>query len=90
MIQLLKVGAVGGPAGVPPIVVAGPDHCPAGMGLAFDVSGGGIVLRVQRVEFLVEPMLGRGARFLSQFREISCKSVPRRRREFITTLTHVY
>ena len=32
----------------------------------------------------------RGARFLSQFREISCKSVPRRRREFITTLTHVY
>src|SRR6266851_5401174 len=28
------------------------------MGLAFDVGGGGLVLRVQRVELLVEPVLG--------------------------------
>ena len=56
--QLLKVGTVGGPAGVPAVIVAGPDRGPAGMGLAFDVGGGGLVLRVQRVELLVEPVLG--------------------------------
>src|SRR5260370_25258849 len=55
---LLKVGAVGGPAGVSAIVIAGTDHGPAGMGLAFDVGRGGLVLRVQRVELLVEPVLG--------------------------------
>src|SRR5258706_12027089 len=60
--QLLEVGAVGGFAGVPPIVVAGTDQGPAGMGLAFDVGGGGLVLRVQRVELLVEPMLCRDPR----------------------------
>src|SRR5260370_34623549 len=52
---VLKVGAVGGPAGVSAIVIAGTDHGPAGMGLAFDVGRGGLVLRVQRVELLVEP-----------------------------------
>ena len=60
--QLLKVGAVGGPAGVSPIVIAGTDQGPAGMGLAFDIGGGGVVLRVQRVELLVEPMIGRNPR----------------------------
>ena len=56
--QLLKVGTVGGPAGVSAVVIAGPDQGPAGMGLAFDIGRGGIVLRVQRVELLVEPVLG--------------------------------
>src|ERR1700676_1147571 len=60
--QLLKVGAVGGPAGVSAIVIAGADQSPAGMGLAFDVGGGGLVLRVQRVKLLVEPVLGRDPR----------------------------
>ena len=57
--QPLQVGTVGRPAGVSAIVIARPDQGPAGMGLAFDVGGGGLVLRVQRVELLVEPMLGR-------------------------------
>src|SRR6266403_1068514 len=56
--QLLKVGTVGRPTGVSPIVIAGPDQGPAGMGLAFDIGGGSIVLRIQRVELLVEPVLG--------------------------------
>src|SRR5258706_10873900 len=60
--QLLKVGTVGGPAGVSPIVIARTDQSPAGMGLAFDVGGSGLVLRVQRVELLVEPLLGRDPR----------------------------
>src|SRR5258706_16336715 len=42
-----------------PIVIAGPDQRPAGMGLALDVCRGCIVLRVERVELLIEPMLGR-------------------------------
>src|SRR3984893_8487374 len=57
--QLLKVGTLGGPAGGSPIVIAGADQSPAGMGLAFDVGGGSLVLRVQRVDLLVEPVLGR-------------------------------
>ena len=56
--QLLKVGAVGGPAGVPSIIIAGPDQIPAGMGLALYVRRRGIVLRIQRVELLIEPMVG--------------------------------
>src|ERR1700730_12497321 len=32
------------------------------MGLAFDVGGGGLVLRVQQVKLLVEPVLGRDPR----------------------------
>src|SRR5712671_3115031 len=57
--QPLKVGSVGGPTRIPPIVIAGSNKCPAGMGLALDIGGGSIVLRVQRVELLIEPMLGR-------------------------------
>jgi hypothetical protein len=45
--ELLQVGAFGGPAGVSPVVVAGPGQGPAGMGLAFDVGGGGLILRIQ-------------------------------------------
>ena len=56
--QPLQGGTVGGSAGVPAIVVAGPDQGPAVMGLALDVGLGGLVLGVQRVELLVEPVLG--------------------------------
>ena len=42
--QPLQVGTVGGPAGVPAIVIAGSDQGPAGMGLALDIGRGGIVL----------------------------------------------
>src|SRR5258705_4381573 len=58
----LTVGSVGGPARVPAIVIAGSDQRPAGMSLTLDIGGGSIVLRVQRVELLVEPMLGRDPR----------------------------
>src|SRR5258706_1564520 len=57
--QSLQIGTVGRPTRVSPIVIAGPDQGPAGMGLAFDIGGGSIVLRIQRVELLVEPVLGR-------------------------------
>src|SRR5947209_5591129 len=57
--QLLKVRPVGGPAGVPAIVIAGTDQGPAGMGLALYVCRSSIILGVQRVELLVEPMIGR-------------------------------
>src|ERR1700694_4763985 len=56
--KLLKIGTVGGPAGVPSIVISGADQGPTSMGLAFDIGRGGVVLRVQRVELLVEAMLG--------------------------------
>src|SRR3984893_15277051 len=56
--QLLKVRSVSEPTGIPPIVIAGTDQGPTGMGLAFDIGGGGIVLGVQRVELLVETMVG--------------------------------
>jgi hypothetical protein len=56
--QTLKVGTVSGPAGVPAIVIAGSDQGPAGMGLTLDIGGGGLVLRVQRVELLVKPVVG--------------------------------
>ncbi len=45
--ELLEVWPVGGPTGVPAIVVAGSDQGPSGMGLALDIGRGGIVLRVQ-------------------------------------------
>jgi hypothetical protein len=57
--QLLKVGPVGRPAGILAVVIAGPDQRPAGMGLALDIGRGGIVLRVERVELLVESVLSR-------------------------------
>jgi hypothetical protein len=60
--ELLEVWPVGGPTGVPAIVIAGSDQGPSGMGLALDIARGGIVLRIQRVELLVKPMLSRNPR----------------------------
>src|SRR5713101_3988121 len=54
--QPLQIGTVGGPARVPPIVIARPDQGPAGMGLTFDISGGRVVLSIQGVELLLEPL----------------------------------
>jgi hypothetical protein len=44
--QLLKVGTVGGPAGVSSIIIAGPDQIPAGMSLALYVRRPSIELRI--------------------------------------------
>src|SRR6202023_3907384 len=44
------------------IVIAGPDQGPTGMGLTLDIGGGSIVLRIQRVELLVESVLRRDPR----------------------------
>jgi hypothetical protein len=60
--ELLEVWPVGGPTGVPAIVIAGSDQGPSGVGLALDIGRGGIVLRIQRVELLVKPMLSRDPR----------------------------
>ena len=56
--QLLQVRTLGGPAGVPAIVIARADQGPAGMSLALDIGGGGLVLGIQGIELLVEPVLG--------------------------------
>src|ERR1019366_3704274 len=60
--QSLQVGTVGGSAGVPAIVIAGPVQGPTRMGLTLDIGRGGIVLGVQRVELLVESVVGRNPR----------------------------
>src|SRR5260370_57141 len=52
----------GGYSGGSTIVIAVTDQGPAGMGLALDIGRGRLVLRVQRVELLVEAMLGRNPR----------------------------
>src|SRR5258708_2694523 len=49
-------------AGIPAVIITGPDQGPAGMSLTLDIGGGSLVLRVQRVELLVEPMIGRNPR----------------------------
>jgi hypothetical protein len=44
----LQVRALDRPTGIPAVVISGPDQRPAGMGLAFDVSGGRLILGIQR------------------------------------------
>src|SRR5258708_18048486 len=60
--RLTNPAGKGGVRHQPAIVISGPDQGPAGMGMALDIGGGSVILRVQRVEFLVEPMLGRDPR----------------------------
>src|SRR5258708_14359400 len=57
--QSLQVGPVGRSGRVSAIVIARADQSPAGMGLTLYVCRGSIILGIQRVEFLIEPMLGR-------------------------------
>ena len=59
--QSLQVGTVGRSTGISAVVIARPDQRPAGMGLALYISRRGIVLGVQRVELLIESMLGGNA-----------------------------
>ena len=56
--QALQGRALSVAAGEATIVILGPHHRPAGMGLAADVGLGGIVLGVQRVEILLQPLIG--------------------------------
>jgi hypothetical protein len=42
--QLLQVGSIGGPARVPAVIISRADQVPAGMGLALDVGGRGLIL----------------------------------------------
>src|SRR5258706_9505271 len=56
--QSVQVGPVGRSAGVSAIVIARAGQGPAGMGLTLDIGGSSIVLRIQRVELLVQPVLG--------------------------------
>ena len=55
------IGTVGGPPGVPTVIVPGPDQGPACVSLAFDIGGGGIVLGIQRVELLAQTFFAGGA-----------------------------
>ena len=56
--QSLQVGPVGRSTGVSAVVIARADQSPTGMGLTLYVCRGSIVLRIQRVELLIEPMVG--------------------------------
>src|SRR5258708_4528327 len=56
--QSLQIGSIGRSAGVSAIVIAGADQGPAGMRLTLYIRGSSIVLRIQRVELLIEPVLG--------------------------------
>ena len=55
----LQGRAVHRPSREAPIVVVGFDQDPALMGLALDVGLGGLALRVEGVEILLQPLLGR-------------------------------
>ena len=57
--QTLQGRAVGVAAGEAAIVVFGPDQGPAGMGLASDIGLRGIVLGIEGVEVLLQPLVGR-------------------------------
>src|ERR1700730_5304949 len=57
--QSLQVRTVSRPARVSAIVVPRTDQGPAGMGLTLDIGGGSIMLGIQRVELLIESMIGR-------------------------------
>ena len=52
--QPLQGRPVGRSAGEAAIVISGLDQRPAGMGLAFDIGVGRLILGIQRVELLVE------------------------------------
>ena len=55
----LQGRAVGRAAGIAPVIVTGPDQGPTGMDLAADIGLRGIMLGVERVEVLLEPVVGR-------------------------------
>ena len=55
----LQGRAVHRPSREAAIIVVGFDQDPALMGLALDVGLGGLALRVERIEILLQPMLGR-------------------------------
>ena len=57
--QTLEGRAVGIAAGEAAIVIFGPDQGPAGMGLAPDIGLRRIILGIERVEVLLQPLFGR-------------------------------
>ena len=59
--QPLQRRPLGRAAGIAAVIVAGPDQGPAGMGLTADIGLRGVMLGVQRVEVLLQPMVGRHA-----------------------------
>ena len=54
----LQGRVVGRASGIAPVIVAGPDQGPAGMGLAADIGLRGIMLGVERVKVLLKPVVG--------------------------------
>ncbi len=55
----LQRRAIGVATGEAAIVILGSDQGPAGMGLASDVGLRGLVLGIERVEVLLQPLVGR-------------------------------
>src|SRR6266536_2277661 len=56
--ELLERRAVGRAAGIAAVVIAGPDQGPAFLRLAAHVGFGGVMLGIERVEILLQPMVG--------------------------------
>ena len=71
--QPLQRRAVGIAAGEAAIVIFGPDHRPAGMLLAPDIGLRGIVLGVEGVEVLFEPLVGGDRVFQSLAHSNGCR-----------------
>jgi hypothetical protein len=56
--ELLERRAVGRPAGIAAVAIPGPDEGPALRRLAAYIGFGGVMLGIERVEILLQPMLG--------------------------------
>jgi hypothetical protein len=56
--ELLERRAVGRAAGIAAVVVPGPDQGPAFLRLAAHIGFGGVMLGIERVEILFQPMVG--------------------------------
>jgi len=56
--QSLQVGTIGRPTGISAVIISRPDQGPAGMGLTLYIGRGCVVLRIERVELLIQPVVG--------------------------------
>ena len=56
--QSLQFGTIGRPTGISAVIISRPDQSPAGMGLTLYIGRGCVVLGIERVELLIQSMVG--------------------------------
>ena len=64
--QSLQVGTIGRPTGISAVIISRPDQGPAGMGLTLYIGRGCVVLRIERVELLIQPVVGGDPGWIAQ------------------------